>query len=134
MNRWLKVKRKMHYTVNRSWFVWYLEKEMGLASISVKILLYWIQILVQVHKKKTRFKKKRRCIIACYQCYVQNIDSNISLPKVFGLLWNSSYRTQVPKHAYIISFHIQSNTSVFFFQTYTSNFYQGDLIAVLDDH
>lgn len=87
---------------------------MGLASISVKILLYWIHILVQVHKKKTRFKKKR-CIIACYQCYVQNIDSNISLPKVFGLLWNSSYRIQVPKHAYIISFHIKSNTSVFFF-------------------
>lgn len=108
--------KQMHYKVNRSWFVWYLEKEMGLASISVKILLYWIHILVQVHKKKTRFKKKKRCIIACYQCYVQNIDSNISLPKVFGLLWNSSYRTQVPKHAYIISFHIQSNTSVFFFR------------------
>lgn len=50
---------EMHYIVNRSWFVWYLEKEMGLASISVKILLYWIQILVQVHKKKTRFKKKK---------------------------------------------------------------------------
>lgn len=36
----------MYYIVNRSWFVWYLEKEMGLVSISVKILLYWIYILV----------------------------------------------------------------------------------------
>lgn len=50
---------EMHYIVNRSWFVWYLEKEMRLASISVKILLYWIHILVQVHKKKKRDLKKK---------------------------------------------------------------------------